>query len=113
MRGGKRKEIPVNEIVIDDVILLSAGQQVPADCIAVEGTAEFNESLLTGESVPIKKEDGDKLFAGSFVAAGHMAARVDKIGDETYISKLTAKAKNCAIRKSKPRKSHLLRDGFL
>ena len=93
VRGGKRKEIPVNEIVIDDVILLSAGQQVPADCIAVEGTAEFNESLLTGESVPIKKEDGDKLFAGSFVAAGHMAARVDKIGDETYISKLTAKAK--------------------
>ena len=93
VRGGKKKEIPVTEIVVDDIILLSAGQQVPADCIAAEGTAEFNESLLTGESVPIKKEDGDKLFAGSFVAAGHIAARVDKIGDETYISKLTAKAK--------------------
>ena len=93
VRSGKKKEIPVTEIVVDDILLLSAGQQVPADCIAAEGSAEFNESLLTGESVPIKKEDGDQLFAGSFVAAGHIAARVDKIGEETYISKLTAKAK--------------------
>ena len=93
VRNGQKIEIPTTEIVVDDILLLSAGQQVPADCIAAEGTAEFNESLLTGESVPIKKEDGDPLFAGSFVAAGHIAARVDKIGEDTYISKLTAKAK--------------------
>ena len=93
VRNGQKVEIPTTEIVVDDILLLSAGQQVPADCIAAEGTAEFNESLLTGESVPIKKEDGDQLFAGSFVAAGHIAARVDKIGEDTYISKLTAKAK--------------------
>ncbi len=93
VRNGEKKEILTTEIVVDDILLLSAGQQVPADCIAAEGTAEFNESLLTGESVPIKKEDGDQLYAGSFVAAGHIAARVDKIGEDTYISKLTAKAK--------------------
>ncbi len=93
MRNGRRMEIPVEEIVIDDILLLSAGQQVPADCIAVEGMAELNESLLTGESVPIKKEDGAQLYAGSFVASGHIAVRVDKIGDDTYISKLTSKAK--------------------
>jgi len=93
VRNGQKVEIPTTEIVVDDILLLSAGQQVPADCIAAEGTAEFNESLLTGESVPIKKEDGDPLYAGSFVAAGHIAARVDKIGEDTYISKLTAKAK--------------------
>ncbi len=93
VRGGCKIDIPVEEIVIDDVLLLSAGQQVPADCIALEGMAEFNESLLTGESVAIKKEDGDDIFAGSFVASGKMAARVNKIGDDTYISKLTAKAK--------------------
>ncbi len=93
VRGGKRVEIPVEEIVIDDILILSAGQQVPADCFAVEGMAELNESLLTGESVPIKKEDGDLLYAGSFVASGQIAVRVDKIGEDTYISKLTARAK--------------------
>ncbi|MBR4942432.1 MAG: HAD-IC family P-type ATPase, partial [Clostridia bacterium] len=93
VRSGKKMEIPVEEIVIDDILILSAGQQVPADCIAVEGMAELNESLLTGESVPIKKEDGDQLYAGSFVASGRIAVRVDKIGDDTYISKLTSRAK--------------------
>ena len=93
MRNGKKIEIPAEELVIDDILLLSAGQQVPADCIAVEGMAELNESLLTGESVPIKKEDGAMLYAGSFVASGHIAVRVEKIGEDTYISKLTARAK--------------------
>ncbi|MBQ9728082.1 MAG: HAD-IC family P-type ATPase [Clostridia bacterium] len=93
VRGGQKREIPVEELVIDDILILSAGQQVPADCIAVEGTAELNESLLTGESVPIKKEDGMILYAGSFVSSGKIAVRVDKISEDTYISKLTAKAK--------------------
>ena len=93
VRDGEKVNVPVEEIVIDDIVILSAGQQVPADCIALEGNAELNESLLTGESVPIKKEDGDLLYAGSFVASGQIAARVDKIGEDTYISKLTAQAK--------------------
>lgn len=93
VRSGKQEDIPVEQIVVDDILILSAGQQVPADCIAVEGAAELNESLLTGESVPIKKEDGDFVYAGSFVASGRIAVRVDKIGSETYISKLTARAK--------------------
>ncbi|MBR2341692.1 MAG: HAD-IC family P-type ATPase [Clostridia bacterium] len=93
IRDNVKSKIPVTEIVLDDILLLSAGQQVPADCIAVDGTAEVNESLLTGESVPIKKEDGDVLYAGSFISSGHIAVRVDCIGDETYISQLTARAK--------------------
>ncbi len=93
VRDGEKMEIPVEEIVVDDVLLMHAGQQVPADCIALEGNAELNESLLTGESVPVKKNDGDDLFAGSFIASGQVAARVDKIGEDTYISKLTSKAK--------------------
>ena len=93
IRNGVKKKIPITEIVLDDILLLSAGQQVPADCIAVDGAAELNEALLTGESVPIKKEDGDLLYAGSFVSSGHIAVRVDRIGDETYISQLTARAK--------------------
>ena len=83
----------MTELVLDDILLLGAGQQVPADCIMLDGTAELNESLLTGESVPVKKENGETLYAGSFVASGHCAVRVDKIGEDTYISKLTARAK--------------------
>lgn len=93
VRDGAKKEIAVDEIVVDDILILSAGQQVPADCTALDGNAELNESLLTGESVPIKKENGAPLYAGSFVASGQIAARVDKIGDHTYISQLTARAK--------------------
>ncbi len=93
VRAGVKVDIPVEQIVIDDVLILVAGQQVPADCIAIEGNAELNESLLTGESVPIKKEEGNYVYAGSFVASGRIAVRVDKIGDDTYISKLTARAK--------------------
>ena len=93
VRSSKKKEIPISEMVLDDILLLGAGQQVPADCIMLDGTAELNESLLTGESVPVKKENGETLYAGSFVASGHCAVRVDKIGEDTYISKLTARAK--------------------
>lgn len=93
IRGGTKVDLPVEDLVIDDILILSAGQQVPADCTVLSGHAEFNEALLTGESVAIKKEVGGELYAGSFVASGQVAARVDKIGDFTYISKLTAKAK--------------------
>ncbi len=93
VRNGEKIDLPVEQIVVDDVLVLVAGQQVPADCIAIEGNAELNESLLTGESVPIKKDEGDFVYAGSFVASGRLAVRVDKIGDDTYISKLTARAK--------------------
>ncbi len=93
MRDGKKMEIPSDQIVLDDVLILTVGQQVPADCIALEGNAEANESLLTGESVAIKKGEGDLLYAGSFISSGQIAVRVDKIGENTYISKLTARAK--------------------
>ena len=93
VRYGEKMDIPVDQIVVDDVLILSAGQQIPTDCIAMEGNVEVNESLLTGESVPIKKEVGEQLYAGSFIASGQVAARVDKIGDQTYISRLTARAK--------------------
>ena len=93
IRNGEQVEIGVNEIVVDDILVLSAGQQVPCDCIAVSGQAELNEALLTGESVPIKKDVGDQLFAGSFVASGKIIVRVDKVSEDTYISKLTSKAK--------------------
>lgn len=93
IRDGETTEVPVSEIVLDDVLLLELGQQVPADCILAEGSVEVNESLLTGESVAIKKNPGDTLFAGSFISSGSGKCRVDKVGKDTYLQKLTSKAK--------------------
>lgn len=93
MRDGEVAEIPLAEIVLDDVILLELGNQVPADCILAEGAVEVNESLLTGESVSVKKKPGDILYAGSFISSGSGKFRVEKVGKETYLQKLTSKAK--------------------
>ncbi len=93
IRDGEIVEIPTKEIVIDDVLLLELGNQVPVDCILAEGSVEVNESLLTGESIAVKKNVGDTLYAGSFIASGSGKFRVDKVGEATYLQKLTAKAK--------------------
>ncbi len=93
IRGGQTREIPAQEIVVDDVLLLETGQQIPADCILYDGTADVNESLLTGESVAVRKKPGDTLLAGSFVVSGSCRTRVRTVGRETYVNKLTAKAK--------------------
>ncbi len=93
VRGGIRLDIPLREIVLDDIILLEAGQQVPADCILLNGVVEVNESLLTGESIPVKKQIGETLYAGSFVSSGNCCVRADKVGSATYLNSLTSKAK--------------------
>ncbi len=93
MREGAKKELPIREIVLDDVICLEVGMQIPADCILADGSAEVNESLLTGESVPVKKQVGDTLYAGSFIVSGSCRARADKVGKFTYLNSLTSKAK--------------------
>ncbi|MGN1104154.1 MAG: HAD-IC family P-type ATPase [Candidatus Coproplasma sp.] len=93
IRDGEIVEIPTNEIVLDDIVILELGNQVPADCILAEGNVEVNESLLTGESISVKKQIGDLLYAGSFIASGNCKARVEKVGKETFLEKLTAKAK--------------------
>lgn len=93
IRDGAAVEIPAKDIVLDDVIVLSLGNQVPADCFLAEGFVEVNESLLTGESVPVKKETGDILYAGSFISSGTCKVRADKVGKNTYLNTLSAKAK--------------------
>ena len=93
-RNGEEVELLPSEIVLDDIVVLSAGDQIPADCkILGNEIIEVNESLLTGESVPVKKTAGDMVFAGSFVVAGSTYVQVDKVGNDTYISSLENKAK--------------------
>ncbi len=93
MRGGHLREIPTKDIVLDDVLLLETGNQVPADCRLADGIAEVNESLLTGESVPVKKRPDDMLYAGTYIAGGKCRVRVERVGGATYLSSLTSKAK--------------------
>ena len=100
LREGKSSQIPVSQVVLDDLLLFQLGKQICADCIVVEGEVEVNESLLTGESVPVKKKVGDKLFSGSFISSGKCTARVDKIGNDSYIAQLSHKAKQLKKPKS-------------
>ena len=93
IRNGRQVEIPVNELVLDDLLVLSAGKQVCADCILKEGGVEVNESLLTGESDALVKKVGSSLFSGSFVVSGNCKAKVEKIGEDSYIEKLSKQAK--------------------
>lgn len=93
IRGGTEYEVTTEEVVIDDIMCLSNGKQIVADAIIVEGEVEVNESLLTGESINIKKKVGDTLYSGSFISSGTCKARVDKVGDESYIEQLSQKAK--------------------
>ena len=103
IRDSTEFSIPVDDIVLDEIMVLSTGKQISADCIVIEGSVEVNESLLTGESVPIKKVKGDLLYSGSFVVSGNCKAQVEKIAGDTYTAQLSSKAK-----KYKKPKSELL-----
>ncbi len=93
IRGGIKQEIGVGNVVLDDLLVLESGNQICADSVVVSGSIEVNEALLTGESDTIIKKPGDLLFSGSFVVSGNCRARVDKVGKDNYIEKLSAQAK--------------------
>ncbi len=105
VRDGKKIEIAVDKIVLDDILHLETGNQICADCILLEGEVEVNESLLTGESDTITKKAGDMLLSGSFIVSGSCHSRVENIGEENYATKIASQAKyvkeqNSAIMKS-------------
>ena len=93
VRDGKRSSIDAEELVVDDIVIFKAGAQVCADAQVCAGEVQVNESLLTGESDEITKHAGDQLMSGSFIISGQCHARLDKVGEDSYISKLTLEAK--------------------
>ncbi len=100
LRDGEAIEIYKKEVVVDDILILASGMQIASDSIVVEGTIEVNESLLTGEALPIRKNVGDSIMAGSFVSSGTCKAQVEKVGSANYIEKLSSKAKKYSRPKS-------------
>ena len=93
VRGGETVSVPVSEVVLDDVLILTTGNQVPSDCIVMEGNVEVNESMLTGESDAVRKAPGDLLYGGSYVTLGTCYAKVEHVREDNFIQKLTSKAK--------------------
>jgi len=93
VRDGEIRTVPSRELVLDDIVIFKAGNQISADAIVVDGNASVNESLLTGESDEITKKTGDKLMSGSYVVSGSCRARLEKVGKQSYISRLTLQAK--------------------
>lgn len=94
IRNGSVKQISTEELVKDDVILLTAGKQICADAVVISGNIQVNESLLTGEADEVEKTEGSTLMSGSFVVSGECYARLEKVGNESYISKLSLEAKS-------------------
>lgn len=93
VRDHTQSRIPSEELVQDDVVLLTAGDQICADARVLQGSISVNESLLTGEADEIQKNPGSALLSGSFVVSGQCYAKLECVGEASYISKLTAQAK--------------------
>lgn len=93
IRDGKRQEISINEIVIDDVLEFKTGSQIATDSIILSGTVQVNESFLTGEPDSIEKKEGDVLLSGSYIVSGNCAAKVIHVGEENYTAKISKDAK--------------------
>lgn len=93
IRDGKKSQINAENLVVDDIVIFEAGNQVCADAEVCAGEVQVNESLLTGESDEITKRKGDQLMSGSFIVSGQCHARLDKVGADSYISRLTLEAK--------------------
>ncbi len=97
IRDGNKTTISTNDVVLDDIVCFSAGNQVCADCKIVYGIVEVNESMLTGESVAVKKTCGDTLYRGSFIISGSATAQAEMVGKDTYIEKLSTKVKKAKM----------------
>ena len=93
IREGKKWTVPTEELVLDDLVCLKTGDQVPADAKVLEGSVEVNESLLTGESDNLPKNVGDELFSGSFVTAGEVCCQIIHVGKDNYAAQITSEAK--------------------
>ncbi len=93
IRDGEESEIAVSEIVMDDLVIFRAGSQASADCVVLEGECEVNESLITGESDPVYKSEGEKILSGSFVVSGEARAAACAIGSDSFANKITGGAK--------------------
>ncbi len=92
LRDSKLEEVENSEIVLDDILYLSLGNQVVTDSIIIKGEVEVNEAFITGESIPILKRTGDEVLSGSFIVSGSAYVKVTHVGIDNYTAKISAEA---------------------
>lgn len=97
VRDGAEQTIKTKDIVLDDILLYAAGKQICTDSVVIIGEVEVDESMLTGESDPVKKKAGDTLYSGSYIISGNCTARADKVGKENYVEQLSARVKKAKM----------------
>ncbi|MGR0160337.1 HAD-IC family P-type ATPase [Paenarthrobacter nitroguajacolicus] len=106
MRGGSEAEIVLDDVVLDDTLVLRAGDQVPADGVVTGARGlQVDESMLTGESDAVEKEEGGRVLSGSVVVAGEGTAVVDRVGADSFANSLAAEAKRFSLVASELRSS--------
>ncbi len=88
LREGKEIELPVNELEKDDILLIKAGEKIPTDGIILEGRTSVDESMVSGESMPVNKQENDEIIGGTINQFGFLKAKVTKIGQETFLSQV-------------------------
>ena len=93
IRNGKEEELPINNLVLDDIVVFNTGNQIPTDCVILEGDVLSNESFITGEPDSITKIKGEMLLSGSYIVGGKCYAKVEHIGDENYTAQISSGAK--------------------
>ncbi len=86
---GEEKEIPIELINVGDVMIVRPGEKIPTDGVVIEGHSTVDESMVTGESVPVEKKVGDEVIGGTVNKEGVLKVRATKIGDETFLAQVT------------------------
>ncbi len=104
LKGDQTEEVKIEQLTIDDIVLVKPGEKIPADGVIVEGTSYLNESMLTGESKPVKKQPNDQVIAGSINGSGSLNVKVARLGKDSYISKVINLVQEAQKAKSKTQK---------
>jgi Cu2+-exporting ATPase len=99
--NGEVEDVPVGLLKAGDKVLIKPGEKIPIDGIVFEGGSDVNEAMITGESVPVQKKDGDEIIGGSINGEGILKFKVSKVGDETFLSQVIKLVREAQASKSK------------
>jgi len=88
VRDGKEIETPIDEVLVGDIILVKPGSKIPVDGIVIEGISSIDESMVTGESIPVSKKTGDKVIGATINKTGSFKFKAEKVGKDTFLSQV-------------------------
>lgn len=104
VRNGEEIEVSPDEVVKGETVIVKPGEKIPVDGTVIEGTAYVNQATITGESMPVTKEDGDGVFSGTILESGYIKIRADKVGDDTTFARILEMVEEAQDKKAKTQK---------